>query len=378
MIFLSPGANASIGDDDFSWSMETDRGALLGDYAGLALLPVDGKRIPCGSPVMFQSPQPWMEWSGGPEKACCKVTFGSLPQGCEKVLIVAYVYAAAGPISELGSVRLIVNDHIEHKHSLAGFGEAAVVLGEFYIRNSEWKFRALAEGSAYGLSALGRRLGRDIDDSHPNRGTSRTESSRSETATGTGFAVSPTHIMTCAHVIEGMSCVSIASFEGRYRAEPVVVDERNDIALLRIDGAKPLVPVTFREGRGCELGETVVALGYPLSGLAGRGLHVTQGGISALFGIRDDASLLQFTAAIQPGSSGSPLFDGSGLVVGLVKSSMADAQSMNFAVKSPLILAFLDASSINAQRGGSSQQRTTTEIAKDAQASLWRIEASAV
>ena len=61
MIFLSPGANASIGDDDFSWSMETDRGALLGDYAGLALLPVDGKRIPCGSPVMFQSPQPWME-----------------------------------------------------------------------------------------------------------------------------------------------------------------------------------------------------------------------------------------------------------------------------------------------------------------------------
>lgn len=377
MIFLSPGANVSIGGSNCSWSMESDRGALLGDYAGLALLPLDGKRNPCGNPVLFQSPQPWMAWSGGPEKAFCRISLDSLPQGCEKVLIVAYVYAAAGPVSELGSVHLIVNERIEHKHSLSGFGESAIVLGELYIRNSEWKFRALAEGSAYGLSALGRRLGCDIDDSHPNDGTQRTEATKSETATGTGFAVSPVHIMTCAHVIDRMSAISIASFEGRYRAEPVVVDERNDIALLRVDGAKPLFPVTFREGKGCELGETVVALGYPLSGLAGRGLHVTKGGVSALFGIRDDSSLLQFTAAIQPGSSGSPLFDSSGLVVGLVKSSMADAQSMNFAVKAALVLAFLDASGTGALRKVASTQRSTTEIARDAQASLWRIEASA-
>ncbi|MCQ4319022.1 trypsin-like peptidase domain-containing protein [Stutzerimonas stutzeri] len=378
MILLTPGANTSLECSDCYWSLECDRGPLLGDYAGLALLPVDGRRSPCGNPALFQSPQPWMEWSGGPERAGCKVQLDKLPHGCEKLLVVAYTYAAIGPVGELGSVRLVVNDRIEHRHNLTGFGEAAVVLGEFYLRNAEWKFRALAEGSAYGLAALGRRLGWDIDDTHPDRGARDDTASRCESATGTGFAVSPVHVLTCAHVIEGMRTISIASFEGRYKAEPVVVDERNDMALLRVDGANPLVPLIFREGAGCELGETVVALGFPLSGLAGRGLHATQGGVSALFGIRDDSSLLQFTAAIQPGSSGSPLFDSSGFAVGLVKSSMTDAQSMNFAVKSALVLAFLDASGIDARRarGEAGLQKNATEIARDARASLWRIEAS--
>ncbi len=55
--------------------------------------------------------------------------------------------------------------------------------------------------------------------------------------------------MTCAHVIEDMGVFYITSLEGRYKAEPVVIDRRNDIALLRVQGAPLLSPVTFRDGR---------------------------------------------------------------------------------------------------------------------------------
>ncbi|MFO6370735.1 trypsin-like peptidase domain-containing protein, partial [Pseudomonas aeruginosa] len=93
-------------------------------------------------------------------------------------------------------------------------------------------------GSVYGLAALGRRIGLKIDDAHPHRRSSSSEQSRPASgATGTGFAVTSTHILTCAHVIEDMKEIHIASFEGRHRAEAVVVDQRNDLALLRVQGA---------------------------------------------------------------------------------------------------------------------------------------------
>ena len=172
-----------------------------------------------------------------------------------------------------------------------------------------------------------------------------------------------------------MSDIFISSFEGRYRAEPVVVDQRNDIALLRVMESPVLRSVSFKDGSGCDLGESVVALGFPMSGFAGGGVHVTQGGVSALFGLHNDSSLLQFTAAIQPGSSGSPLFDSTGAVIGLVTSTMPDAQNMNFAVKASLLLSFLDACRIDAVQASSSRTFTTAELARSAQASMWRVEA---
>jgi S1-C subfamily serine protease len=112
-----------------------------------------------------------------------------------------------------------------------------------------------------------------------------------------------------------------------------------------------------------------------MAGLAGGGVHVTQGGVSGLFGLHNDASLLQFTAAIQPGSSGSPLFDSSGAVIGMVTSSLPDAQNMNFAVKAGLLLAFLDACHVSPPKSPTIRVISTAEMAREAQSSLWRIEA---
>lgn len=377
-MILMPGANAALESVRCEMSLTCSRAGALGDYAGLALLAVDGKRQPVGEPALIHAPQPWLAWQDTAGLARFSLVLEQLPADCERVLLVLYVFGALGPLRELGQFRLKVGEQIEHSLALDEFGDGAMVIAEVYRRNDQWKIRALAEASAYGLSAFARRLGLALDDRHPQRmrPEASDDSVARQGATGTGFAVSTQHILTCAHVIEGLEQLSITSFEGRYKAESVVVDRKNDLALLRVIGAPPLNPVTFREGVGCELGESVVTLGFPLAGLAGGGVQVSQGVVSGLFGLRDDASLMQFTAPIQPGSSGSPVFDPQGLVSGLVTSSMADAQNMNFAVKSALVLAFLEAARVPARRGCSERSLSTPELVRASQAGLWRIDAS--
>lgn len=376
MMRLIPGANAAIPSPQSEWTLQSSGSSAFGEFAAVALLPVDEKRQHKGPAALFHIEREWMEWSGGPEKIGCSVNLAKLPQGADRLLMVVYSYGAAGPLSALKTLHLQVDNQIECRLDLGETGESALIIGEYYNRNDLWKFRALAEGSAYGLSALGRRIGLDIDDAHPKGRTMPSESGQTSTgATGTGFAVSTNHILTCAHVIEGMQEIHIASFEGRYRAEPVVVDRGNDFALLRVLESPGLKAVVFKDGAGCDLGEPVVALGFPLAGLAGGGMHVTQGGVSALFGLHNDSSLLQFTAPIQPGSSGSPLFDSSGAVVAMVTSTCPDAQNMNFAVKGALVLSFLEACRIGADKTPSTRALNTAELAREAQPSLWRIEA---
>ncbi|KAE9641112.1 trypsin [Pseudomonas sp. PB103] len=377
MMVLAPGANTAVSSARSEWTLECGNSSAFGEYAAVAILPVDEKRRPKGDPALFQTPRAWMEWVEDQQKVGCKLKLDEIPAGSDRVLLVVYTFSAAGPVSELKNLRLQVDGQIDYALDLGENGESAIIIGEFYRRNDQWKFRALAEGSAYGLAALGRRIGLDIDDAHPNGRSSGAGSGRPpSSATGTAFAVSATHVMTCAHVIEGMREIHIASFDGRYRADPVVVDRRNDIALLRVIDCPALKPVAFKSGFGCDLGEAIVALGFPLAGFAGGGVHVTQGGVSALFGLHNDASLLQFTAAIQPGSSGSPLFDSSGAVIGLVTSSIPDAQNMNFAVKASLLSSFLDACRVDGRKHASGQTFTAAQLAREAQASMWRVEAS--
>ncbi|KAF0864104.1 trypsin-like peptidase domain-containing protein [Pseudomonas sp. LD120] len=375
---LTPGANTALAGAQTAWTLEADRASAFGSSTAIALLPVDEKRTPKGAPALFHAPQrAWMEWSGDPHLVGCSIDLAQLPEGSDRVLLVVYTYSSLGPVSALRTLRLTIDGVVKYHLDLDSNGEAAIILGEFYSRAGQWKFRALAEGSAYGLSALGRRIGLDIDDANPERRTPGHESGRDGSvcaATGTGFAVASSMLVTCAHVIEGMSDVSIHSFNGRFRAEPVMVDTRNDIALLRVEGVT-LIPVLFSGRAACCLGDSVVAVGYPMSGVAGGGVHVTQGGVSALFGLRNDSSLLQFTAAIQPGSSGSPLFDTAGSVVGMVTSTVPDAQNMNFAVKSNLLVSFLDACNISVELEVAKGALSAADITRRVQASLWKIEA---
>lgn len=376
---LTPGANTALSAPTTSWTLESSLATAFVSYAAVALIPVDDKRNSKGDAALFHDEQTqWMYWSGDASRVGGTVHLDRLPVGSDRVLLVVYRYSNLGPVGLLKALKLTVDQHISYKLDVNKLGESALVMGEFYSRNGQWKFRALAEGSAYGLAAFGRRIGLTIDESNPDQASGGNDRSRPNGspsgATGTGFAVSDKAIVTCAHVIEGMSEVEINSFTGRYRAEPVMIDVRNDIALLRIQGNQ-LSPVRFAPTAVCSLGDPVTAVGFPMAGFAGGGAHVTQGGVSALFGLRNDASLMQFTAAIQPGSSGSPLFDAYGSVVGMVTSTVPDAQNMNFAVKSNLLVAFLDACHIPMSRNEAHATLSPADIARRVQPSLWKIEA---
>ena len=124
-------------------------------------------------------------------------------------------------------------------------------------------------------------------------------------------------------------------------------DPTNDLALVRIDSGQPAA--SGRQATNClqlgdadlvKSGDRVFVIGYPLSDLLGAASSITEGLVTRAAGVQDDPRVLQISAPVQPGSSGSPVFDSQGRVIGIVTSvlvgsgSRAVPQSVNFAVKS--------------------------------------------
>jgi hypothetical protein len=171
---------------------------------------------------------------------------------------------------------------------------------------------------------------------------------------GTGFVVTADgHVLTCDHVLLEAAAARIWVGETRYEAEVVARDKDRDLALLRITDklSAPLTPASFRRG-DVTLGEQVFAMGYPISNLLGKSLHITQGLISAMSGLSGDAKQVQISAGIQPGNSGGPVFDSNGRVTSIVQQTInpwavaqktggALPQNVNFGIKGSVALDFL-------------------------------------
>ncbi len=141
-------------------------------------------------------------------------------------------------------------------------------------------------------------------------------------ALGTGFVVTDTGtIMTANHVIDDGSAVSVIFADGTKTTAAVASSDKSvDIALLTpADLPEVVVPATL--GGGVTVGSDVVAIGNQL-GLAD---STTTGVVSGLQRTaKTDAGrltgLIQFDAAVNPGSSGGPLINSQGAVVGVVVS----------------------------------------------------------
>lgn len=173
-------------------------------------------------------------------------------------------------------------------------------------------------------------------------------------STGTGFFVSPAgHVLTNHHVVDGCGQVSYTRpGQGRVRLRLIAQDESSDLALLQAEGASG-PPVAFRSN-AMRPGEKVVLVGYPARSQLGS-VNVTEGIISALRGPLGDENRFQYTAPTQPGNSGGPVLDESGLIVGVVVSQIdkisadRNAQNINFGVKPDLARNFLRANGVTPQ-----------------------------
>lgn len=167
----------------------------------------------------------------------------------------------------------------------------------------------------------------------------------------TGFYVSDEgHIVSAAHGAEQCSAVTVVRASTKSSGEVVAVDRENDIIVLRSQPSPDIAPISPAED--VQLGESVISFGYPLPTVLSREGVMGVGHINAVRGALDNPAKMQITIPAYPGTSGSPLFDRSGAVVGMITGRINRVlleepdqhfvANLTFAVKATTIKSFLD------------------------------------
>ena len=150
---------------------------------------------------------------------------------------------------------------------------------------------------------------------------------------GSGFFVKPNQIATNFHVIEdaAQGTAKLVGKDTRYQIEGIVAtDKDNDLAVLKVT-AYGVTPLSLGDSDTVNIGAKVYVAGNP-KGLEGT---FSAGHISGRRGSYPK-ELLQMTAPISPGSSGGPVLNSAGEVIGISVSvhRALDAQNLNFAIPS--------------------------------------------
>jgi len=148
---------------------------------------------------------------------------------------------------------------------------------------------------------------------------------------GSAFFIAPTRVVTNYHVVEGGNSAEIYSNEGfAYKVSRMLsYDPNADLAVLEIElpTGVQFKPLTIARNAVQE-GESIVVIGNP-AGMQGT---VSQGIVSAIRQYSNDLPVIQITAPISAGSSGSPVINMRGEVVAIAVSIKTDGQNLNFAV----------------------------------------------
>ena len=150
--------------------------------------------------------------------------------------------------------------------------------------------------------------------------------------TGSGFFLRPGQVVTNLHVIRGARRCEVKTLDGKGRVYQVsgllAVDEEGDLALLSVE-------LPSGRARSSELatllpeeGEKIFVIGNPLK-LEG---SVSDGIVSAVRELPNIGKIIQITAPISHGNSGSPVFNLKGQVVGVVTIKVTNGQNINLAI----------------------------------------------
>ncbi len=155
---------------------------------------------------------------------------------------------------------------------------------------------------------------------------------------GSSFFVQPQQIATNLHVVEG-SASGYAKLVGQKTKYEIVgvsaIDQKRDLAILNVaDLGTRALPMG--DSDTVLVGETVYAVGNP-HGLEGT---FSQGIVSGVRTVGTD-KLIQLTAPISPGSSGGPVLNDSGNVIGVSVATFRKGQNLNFAIPSNYLTALI-------------------------------------
>ena len=152
---------------------------------------------------------------------------------------------------------------------------------------------------------------------------------------GSGFFIDKDRVVTNRHVIDGAYRAEVHLNSGNsFQVKSVIaIDAEGDVALLRVDAPPNLVRPLSLDRATPQEGESIVVIGNPF-GLEG---SVTNGIVSAVRDIPGFGRIIQITAPISPGSSGSPVVNMQGQVIGVATLQITGGQSVNFAIPSERI-----------------------------------------
>lgn len=169
--------------------------------------------------------------------------------------------------------------------------------------------------------------------------------------TGTGFYINESgQILTAAHVLSSCPLVQVQTNGKTLVAEPVAHSALLDLEVINT-GTPVSRHLSFRKSLNFELGEAVTNVGYPLQGLLAASPNLTRGNISSKTALTGSLGLFQFSAPIQPGSSGGPVVSDGGELLGITVSTLNAAkliqegilpQNVNFALDAKYAEKFLE------------------------------------
>lgn len=197
--------------------------------------------------------------------------------------------------------------------------------------------------------------------------------SASPVTNGSGVVVTGQgHVLTNKHVVRACSRIKVRTETSvLVDASVFALDDSDDLAILQTSWTPPAV-ANFRAGPAIRPGDDVVVVGFPLSGLLADQVNVTTGSVSALAGLHNDNHLLQMSAPVQPGSSGGPLFDLSGNVIGIVVTKLNARlvaeetgdypQNVNFAIKHGVARRFLELKGLALRTAESTGTRSKADV----------------
>jgi hypothetical protein len=155
---------------------------------------------------------------------------------------------------------------------------------------------------------------------------------------GSGFFVGDGLAASNLHVVEGAArgYAKIVGQKPKYDIEGITaVDPGRDLVVLKISATRAST-LALGNSDAVQVGETIYAVGNP-QGLEGT---FSQGIVSSIREVGAD-KLLQITAPISPGSSGGPVLNGKGEVIGVSVATFRGGQNLNFAIPSSYLKALL-------------------------------------
>ena len=150
--------------------------------------------------------------------------------------------------------------------------------------------------------------------------------------TGSGFFLRPGEVVTNLHVIRGAKRCEVKTLDGKGKVFPVAgtlaVDEEGDLALLSVEMPRERPRASEIAEALPDEGESIFVIGNPLK-LEG---SVTNGIVSAVREVPNVGKIIQITAPISHGNSGSPVFNLKGQIIGVVTVKVTNGQNINLAI----------------------------------------------